>query len=57
MSHKLHKSCLANLMEFLEFVSKYVDKDIPGDVIYIILNLNKYLQWLMLIVVFHRGQY
>ena len=34
-----HKSCLTNLLEFLEFVSKYVDKGIPVDVIY--LDLKK----------------
>jgi len=30
-----HKSCLTNLLEFLEFVSKYVDKGVPVDVIYL----------------------
>ena len=30
-----HKSCLTNLLEFLEFVCKYVDKGVPVDVIYL----------------------
>ena len=28
-----HKSCLTNLLEFLEFVSKHVDNGVPVDVI------------------------
>jgi len=30
-----HKSCLTNLLELLEFVSNYVDKGVPVDVIYL----------------------
>ena len=30
-----HKSCLTNLLEFLESVSYYVDKGVPVDVIYL----------------------
>lgn len=26
-----HKSCLTSLLEFLEFVSKYVDQGVPVD--------------------------
>jgi len=29
------KSCLINLLEFLEFISKHVDKGLPVDAIYL----------------------
>ena len=30
-----NRSCLTNLLEYLEFVSSYIDKGLPVDVIYL----------------------